>query len=338
MRWQRHGELVDAGRLAGHGGEATPSGGCVRVARRTDPRYVAPRRGESGTLRETGRPIAVGTRLADGGRRWGRGRRARGYELVADDAGAGDPAKVLLDRRRRAIFPAALRRAAATQRRAEERARPAGDRRRRGPPARQSAQLASARRLRGARAWLQPSARGAGGTFAGMIERARPHRRARRDVIELMPVHPFDPAGGQLLGLHAAGVGRGPPAVRSRRRPSGELADLVAAVHATTSRCGSTSCSTTPPRATRRADVPAARARTTPTPTAIGADGTYVDDSGCGNDIDTTSAPARLVLEALDRLADLGDRRVPLRSRPALRHATGWRRQINGWARRGACG
>ena len=52
------------------------------------------------------------------------------------------------------------------------------------------------------------------------------------NVIELMPVHPFDPER-QLLGVHAAGVGRRAPAVCSRRRCAGaSWPTLVAAAHA----------------------------------------------------------------------------------------------------------
>ena len=52
----------------------------------------------------------------------------------------------------------------------------------------------------------------------GADRRARPHRRPRLHRRRAAPGAPERPAGGQLLGLHAAGVRRRAPAVRRRRR------------------------------------------------------------------------------------------------------------------------
>ena len=175
------------------------------------------------------------------------------YGLVADGDGVhGDPSKVLLargrgrccSRRPRAPLPrdAAVRRRRA---RAARRGRPApaaapSRRRTRRPVVYEAHVVASSATRAGAR-HLRRSRR-----------RPRPPRRPRRDRGRAAAGAPVDPRR-QLLGLHAAGVapctGRSrpattPPSWTRRRGP-----------RRATSRCGSTWCSTTRPRATRRADV-----------------------------------------------------------------------------------
>jgi isoamylase len=171
--------------------------------------------------------------------------------------------------------------------------------------------------------------RGFNRTFAGMIERLDHIAALGVDVIELMPVHPFDPADNYW--------GYMPLVWGAVHRPYGtaeELAALVTAVHAqgmhvwldvVFNHTGEGDA-TLPTRSLRGLDdANAYRHRT---------NGAYTDDSGCGNDIQPADGNVRrLVLEALDRFADLGvdGFRFDLASLLA-RDGGGLIEQITGWA------
>jgi len=127
------------------------------------------------------------------------------------------------------------------------------------------------------------------------------------DVIELMPVHPFDPTDNYwgYMPLVWGAVHR--PYACAEDDAAGELAAFIAAAHerglhvwldVVFNHTGEGDA-TLPTRSLRGIDDAHAY-RHHP-------DGSYVDDSGCGNDIDPADEEVRrLVLEALDRLADLG--------------------------------
>jgi len=171
--------------------------------------------------------------------------------------------------------------------------------------------------------------RGFNRTFAGMIERLDHIAGLGVDVIELMPVHPFDPSDNYW--------GYMPLVWGAVHRPYGtpeELADLVAAVHergmhvwidVVFNHTGEGDA-TLPTRSLRGLDdANAYRHRP---------DGTYVDDSGCGNDINPADTNVRrLVLEALDRYADLGIDGFRFDLAALLtRDGGGLIEQITGWA------
>ncbi len=150
-------------------------------------------------------------------------------------------------------------------------------------------------------------ARGFGQTFQGCIEHLDHVAAIGVNVIELMPVHPFDPADnywgymplvwGAVHRLYAA----------EPDRAAEELADLVAAAHDRAMHVwldvvfnhtgeGDADMPTYSLAGLDNAHV----YRHT-------ADGEYTNDSGCGNDIDPADLYVRqLVIEALDRYADLG--------------------------------
>ena len=147
--------------------------------------------------------------------------------------------------------------------------------------------------------------RGFGRTFAGCVEHLPYLADLGVNVIELMPVHPFDTVR-QLLGIHAVGVGRGPPAVCGRRRcPRASLRPWSPQPTGTTSRYGSMLSSITLQKPTR----PSRRCRLRGFDDANAylhrADGSYNDDSGTGN----VSNPGRPQHPALD----------PHRARPVRR-------------------
>jgi len=149
--------------------------------------------------------------------------------------------------------------------------------------------------------------RGLGRTFAGCIEHLDHIVSTGANVIELMPIHPFDSADnywGYMPLVWGAVHGE---YAEDPLRAAEEAAALCAAAHdrgmhvwvdVVFNHTGEGDV-TMPTRSLRGLDDAHAYRHH--------ADGRYIDDSGCGND----SNPAdpyvrRLVLEALDRYADLG--------------------------------
>ncbi|MFM7045103.1 MAG: alpha-amylase family glycosyl hydrolase [Ilumatobacteraceae bacterium] len=148
--------------------------------------------------------------------------------------------------------------------------------------------------------------KGFGGGYLGCIDRLDHIVSLGVDVIELMPVHPFDDRDNYwgYMPIVWGAVHR--RYASEPHRAAEELAALVEASHARgidvwldvvfnhTGEGGSDM----PPLTLRGLD-PALHRRH--------ADGTLLGDSGCGNDIDPSHPYVRtLVLEALDRYADLG--------------------------------
>ena len=149
--------------------------------------------------------------------------------------------------------------------------------------------------------------RGLGRTFRGCIEHLDHIRASGANVVELMPIHPFDSLGNYwgympLVWGAVHGEYADDPA-----RAAEQAAELIAAAHArgmhvwvdvVFNHTGEGNA-TMPTRSLRGLDDAHAY-RHHP-------DGSYIDDSGCGNDIDPADPFVRgLVLEALDRYADLG--------------------------------
>jgi len=149
--------------------------------------------------------------------------------------------------------------------------------------------------------------RGFGRTFRGCIAHLDHVASVGANVIELMPVHPFDPQDNYwgYMPLVWGAVHR--PYADVPEQAAEELADLVAAAHerqmhvwldVVFNHTGEGNA-TMPTRSLRGLDDANAYRHH--------ADGRYIDDSGCGNDIDPANPYVRtLVLEALDRFADLG--------------------------------
>lgn len=148
--------------------------------------------------------------------------------------------------------------------------------------------------------------RGFGGTFGGVASRMGYLADLGVDVVELMPVHPFDDSDnywGYMPTVWGA-VHRG---YADGDDPAAELADLCAAAHeagievwldVVFNHTGEGD-ETRPARTLRGLD----RAGTY----LHRADGSLVDDSGCGNTVDVRSPVVQhLVLEALERYAALG--------------------------------
>lgn len=148
--------------------------------------------------------------------------------------------------------------------------------------------------------------KGFGGTYSGCIGHLDHVVSVGANVLELMPVHPFDGSDNYwgYMPLVWGAVHRGHAA--DPERAAEELSDLVAAAHdsgvhvwldVVFNHTGEGDPSL-PTRSFRGLD---------PTVYRTHPDGRWADDSGCGNDIEPRHPWVRdLVLEALDRYADLG--------------------------------
>ncbi len=147
--------------------------------------------------------------------------------------------------------------------------------------------------------------RGFARTFAGAIERLPYLRDLGIEVIELMPVHPFD-ASDNYWGYMPIVWGAVHQPYASGPDAAVELADFVAAAHeqgiavwidVVFNHTGEADPSR-PTWTLRGFDPRTYRWRD---------DGRAFDDSGCGNDVDPSDPWIRsLVLQALGRFADLG--------------------------------
>ena len=147
--------------------------------------------------------------------------------------------------------------------------------------------------------------RGFARTFAGAHDRLAHLVDLGVDVIELMPVHPFDPSNN-YWGYMPIVWGAVHQAYAEGADAATELADFVAAAHhrglavwldVVFNHTGEGDPSM-PTWTFRGLDPGVYRRRD---------DGSLIDDSGCGNDIDPADPWVRLlVLQALDRYADLG--------------------------------
>ncbi|MGB8859954.1 MAG: alpha-amylase family glycosyl hydrolase [Ilumatobacteraceae bacterium] len=149
--------------------------------------------------------------------------------------------------------------------------------------------------------------RGAGRTFAGCIDHLDHIASTGANVVELMPIHPFDPSDNYWGYMPLVwGAVHGNYATDSLRAAE-EAASFVAAAHdrglhvwvdVVFNHTGEGDA-TMPTRSLRGLDDAHAYRHHT--------DGGYIDDSGCGNDIDPADPHVReLVMEGLDRYADLG--------------------------------
>ncbi len=145
------------------------------------------------------------------------------------------------------------------------------------------------------------------GTFQAAIDELPRLRELGISVLELLPVHQFDPDEGNYWGYMPLVFGAIHRRYAATDDAAQELADLVAAAHEldievwldvvvnhTTEENGSGP--TYSLRAVAERDY-----------YVVDEAGVYLDDAGTGNVIDAESPAAqRLIMDALDRLADLG--------------------------------
>jgi glycogen operon protein len=218
------------------------------------------------------------------------------YGLVADGEGPRfDPAKVLLDPRAIEVVFAPDRGPLGVARRAPP-ARP-GSRSMR-PPVVYEAHVRGLTRLAGG---------GHPGTYSALAEQLPRLAALGVSVLELMPVHQGDPTEGSYWGYMPLNFGAVERRYGASGDAAGELAALVAAAHDHDIEVWldvvfnhTAEIDASGPTYHLRGLSESAYYR-------LRDDGSYIEASGCGNDIDVTSPAARdLIMWALDRLADLG--------------------------------
>ena len=145
------------------------------------------------------------------------------------------------------------------------------------------------------------------GTFAGLVDDL--HRLASLgvSVIELLPVHQFDPAEGNYWGYMALVFGAVHQQYASGADANAELADLIEAAHHHDIEVWLDIVVNHTTEEDEDGPTYNLRGRADRKYYARDAHGDYLDDAGCGNVVDTTSPIAQsLIMTALDRFADLG--------------------------------
>ena len=145
------------------------------------------------------------------------------------------------------------------------------------------------------------------GTFRAAIDELPRLRELGVSVLELLPVHQFDPDEGNFWGYMPLVFGAIHRQYAATDDPAGELAELVDAAHAHDIEVWLDVVLNHTTEEDRTGPTYSLRALAEREYYVVDADGVYLDDAGTGNVVDATSPPARrLMMEALDRLADLG--------------------------------
>jgi len=263
------------------------------------------------------------------------------YGIVADGHGPRfDPAKVLLDPHASEVcFPPSFDRAAAqTPHRPNSGEAPLAVAR----PARSA--TAPPRRSERAPVVYEAHVRGltvsdpasmAPGTYRGVIGQLDRLVALGVSVLELLPVHQTDPQEGSSWGYMPLLFGAVHAGYASGDDPAAEVAELVAAAHERdievwldvvfnhTTEIGAAG-PTYHLRGLADADY-----------YVLDGHGGYVETTGCGNDVNTASPAAQqLILEALDRFADLGVDGFRFDLAPVVVRHRPFAAALDEWARR----
>jgi isoamylase len=261
------------------------------------------------------------------------------YGLVADGDGARfDPSKVLLDPWATEVwFPPGHDRALAEQRGVDNAGRGplAVARRRAAPRPTRRSERAHVVYEAHARGFTQRAAVTEPGTFAALVEQLPRLAALGISVIELLPVHQNDPQEGSYWGYMPLAFGAVERRYAAGDDAAAELADFVAAARRHDIEVWldvvfnhTTEVDAAGPTYSQRGLDDAAFYR-------LRDDGSYIETTGCGNDLDVTSPVAHdLVLWALDRLADLGVDGFRFDLAVVLAHDTGFVHAVTEWAAR----
>jgi glycogen operon protein len=147
----------------------------------------------------------------------------------------------------------------------------------------------------------------AAGTFRGANDELPRLAELGVSVLELLPVHQFDPAEGNYWGYMPLVFGAVHRQYAAGTRPAEELADLVTAAHAHDIEVWLDVVVNHTTEEDRAGPDYSLRILDEREYYVVRADGSYLDDAGTGNVIDAHSPQSRrLIMEALDRFADLG--------------------------------
>ncbi len=145
------------------------------------------------------------------------------------------------------------------------------------------------------------------GTFQALADELPRLAALGVSVIELLPVHQFDPDEGNYWGYMPLVFGAIHGDYAASDDAAVELAEFVAAAHQLDIEVWLDVVVNHTTEAGRDGPTYTLRGLGERSFYAVDDAGTYVNDAGTGNIIDVTSAPARaLVMDGLNRLADLG--------------------------------
>ncbi len=146
-----------------------------------------------------------------------------------------------------------------------------------------------------------------GGTFVAAIAELPRLRALGVSVIELLPVHQFDPDEANYWGYMALVFGAVHRQYAAGPSAAAELAELVTAAHDHDIEVWVDVVFNHTTEEDELGPTYNLRALADRNYYVVNDDGSYVDEAGTGNIIDASSPPAKeLVMEALDRFADLG--------------------------------
>ncbi len=145
------------------------------------------------------------------------------------------------------------------------------------------------------------------GTFRAAIDELPRLRGLGVSVLELLPVHQFDPDEGNYWGYMPLVFGAVHRQYASSDDPTEELGELVEAAHRLEIEVWLDVVLNHTTEEHRGGPTYTLRALAESEYYVVDHDGHYLDDAGTGNVVDATSPSARrLIMEALDRFADLG--------------------------------
>ena len=145
------------------------------------------------------------------------------------------------------------------------------------------------------------------GTFRAAIDELPRLAELGVSVLELLPVHQYDPDEGNYWGYMPLVFGAVHRQYAATEHPADELADLVTAAHQHDIEVWLDVVVNHTTEADRSGPDYSLRVLDEREYYVVDPDGTYLDDAGTGNVVDAFSPQSRrLIMEALDRLADLG--------------------------------
>jgi glycogen operon protein len=259
------------------------------------------------------------------------------YGLVADGSGPRcDPAKVLLDPRATAVhFPAGHDRVAASIPGVVTVGRSPLAIARRDPAPRPPRRTTRAPVV--CEVHVDAVTRRAGGadpgTFRALVEQLPRLHGLGVTVLELMPVHQTDPQEGSYWGYMPLAFGAVDQRYGAGDDAAAELAELVAAAHDLDVEVWLDVVFNHTTEVGAGGPTYSLRGLADDTYYRLDEDGSYIQTSGCGNDLDIRSpAAAELVVWALDRLADLGVDGFRFDLAPVLSHDPAFIRRLDDWA------
>jgi glycogen operon protein len=173
------------------------------------------------------------------------------------------------------------------------------------------------------------------GTFRAAIgELPRLHEMGV-SVLELLPVHQFDPDEGNYWGYMPLVFGAIHRQYAATDDPASELAALIEAAHGHDIEVWLDVVLNHTTEEDRTGPTYSLRALAEREYYVVDHDGVYLNDAGTGNVVDATSPSARrLIMEALDRLADLGVDGFRFDLAAVLARDADFVRAIGDWAER----